>query len=261
MTLDQRLSDAMQHIASDVTAPSVDVAVVRSAVRRRRVRVASVALTTAAAVALAAATTLVGGRDTSAPLPASDAQPTTSSTMPSTMTFTSSQYDLTLEYPFSWTAFHATRDWTWETDVRDALSPAHDWFQAPEDSPAGDIRVSVWAAPLDADTSVGSTTRLMAWVEDYCTKSDSSPCSGIAARAVDLCVDKRDCHPGLLVPFQTETLAFFSGGPYGQDAVTIVAVWRPEWDSSVRPYGGARHLLESFLSTMDVWPNTQPTRP
>ena len=116
--------------------------------------------------------------------------------------------------------------------------------------------MSVWTAPLDPTTREETYGYLEAWVEDYCEATENTPCTGIEDRAVELCLEKRDCHPGLLVPFQEDVHAFFSGGDYAQDAMTIVAVWRPETDSSVAPYGGSQRLLEAFLSTMDVRPNS-----
>ena len=262
MTLDQRLSDAMQQIADDATVPAVDLAVVRSTARNHRIRAASVTAVAAAAVVLVAATTLVGGRDTSAPQPASTSDARTSSTTTTPLlTFTSRQYDLTLRYPLGWSAYVAERAWTWETDVREHMSVAQDYFKAPYDAPDGDIRVSVWKAPIDPATREESTAYLVAFAEDYCTKSGNTPCTGIADRAVALCVEVRDCHPGLLVPFKGDVQAFFSGGDYGRDAMTIVAVWRPERDASVVPYGGARKLLETFLVSMDVRPSPTPPRP
>ena len=262
MTLDQRLTQAMQHIANEVVAPQVDVAAVRSTARAHRIRVASVAATAAAALVLVTATALVGGRDTSAPEPANTTPaPQPSLTMPSMLTFRSSVYDLTIRYPSEWIPYAATRKWTWQANVKDWKGSAQDHLLAPQDSPAGDVRVSAWAAPIDPDTKEESTAYLVAFAEDFCKKSGNSPCNGIADRAVELCVEKRDCHPGLLVPFKEDVQAFFSGGSYPTDAMTIVTVWRPEWEDSVRPYGGARKLLESFLSTMDVWPNTTPSRP
>ena len=148
----------------------------------------------------------------------------------------------------------ATRKWRLEEDGTEFLSPAHEAFQPPE----GDVRVSVWAAPLDPKTREETTDYLETWVEDYCQASGNTPCTGIADRAVDLCLEKWDCHPGLLVPFKDDVQAFFSGGIYAQDAMTVVAVWRPESDSSVVPYGGSQRLLEGFLSTMGVWPASTP---
>ncbi len=96
---------------------------------------------------------------------------------------------------------------------------------------------------------------MLAWAEAYCEASDiSTPCGGIEARAVELCLEKWDCHPGVLVPFGTEVLAFFSGGIYNQEAMTVVTVWRGESDLSVARYGGAQRLLEGFLSTMRSGP-------
>ena len=99
----------------------------------------------------------------------------------------------------------------------------------------------------------------MSWAADYCEASGiRTPCTGIEDRAVDLCLEKWDCHPGVLVPFESQVLAFFSGGIYNADAMTVVAVWRGESDPSVARYGGARRLLEGFLSTMAVWPASTP---
>ena len=92
--------------------------------------------------------------------------------------------------------------------------------------------MSVWTAPLDPSTREETTAYVQAWVEDYCEATENLPCTGIDDRAVELCLEKRDCHPGLLVPFQSDAQAFFSGGDYAADAMTIVTVWRPESDSS-----------------------------
>jgi hypothetical protein len=121
-------------------------------------------------------------------------------------------------------------------------------------SPEGDVRVSVWNAPLNPATREESTDYLVAWVVDYCKKSGNSPCTGIAERAVPLCVEAWDCHPGVLVPFKEDVQAFFSGGIYKQDAMTVVAVWRPESEASVARFGGSRRLVESFRATMEVRP-------
>ena len=168
--------------------------------------------------------------------------------------YTSGRYDLTVGHPPNWTVEPADRDWTWESDVRDFLSPAHEAFL----SPNGHVRVSVWNAPLDASTRQESLPYLLEWVEAYCEESGNSPCTGIADRAVELCLERLDCHPGLLVPFENDLQAFFSGGLYAQDAMTVVAVWRGESSRFVAPYGGSQRLLEAFLSTMEVWPSSTP---
>lgn len=165
-------------------------------------------------------------------------------------TYTSDVYDLQIGHPSGWTELPATRAWRLDTDGADPLSPAHEAFRSPE----GDVRVSVWAAPLDPSTREETTAYLESWVEDYCEATENLPCTDIGDRAVELCLEKRDCHPGLLVPFESDVQAFFSGGDYASDAMTVVVVWRPESDASVVPYGGAQRLLEAFLSTMDVRP-------
>jgi len=64
----------------------------------------------------------------------------------------------------------------------------------------------------------------------------------------------------MLMPFRDDVQAFFSGGIYDADAMTVVAVWRGESDPSVARYAGAQRLLEAFLSTMQVWPASTPVR-
>ena len=119
--------------------------------------------------------------------------------------------------------------------------------------------MSVWNVPLDPRTSVhDSMPDIKAWVEDYCEASDNTPCTGIGDRAVELCLEKWDCHPGLLVPFKDDVQAFFSGGIYDADAVTVVAVWRRQLAPATTRYGGSQRLLESFLATMEVWPASTP---
>ena len=112
--------------------------------------------------------------------------------------------------------------------------------------------------PLDRGTRMDSTADLVDWVENYCERSGIRPCTGIADRGVELCVEARDCHPGLLVPFEEDVQAFFSGGLYSSEEMTVVAVWRSESHPTVQQYGGAQRLLEAYLSTMQVWPSSTP---
>jgi hypothetical protein len=127
------------------------------------------------------------------------------------------------------------------------------------EAPTGSVRVSVWKAPLDPGTSIDSHADIAAWVKEYC-QANTAPCSGIDDRAVELCVEKWDCQPGLLVPFEFDTQAFFSHVPFeGPDrTMTIVAVWVGESSPAVARYGGSQRLLEAFLSTMYVWPASTP---
>jgi hypothetical protein len=205
---------------------------------------------------------------------APDAESTTTSAPPprsSWPTFTSTRYGtegngyvypFTVGHPPDWTEIPSSRDWNWETDVQDPLSVAHEAFVSPDNA----IRVSAWNAPFDGSAPAPWTDGpqeprfddLVAWVEDYCRRSGNSPCDGIADRAIELCLERRDCHPGLLVPFENDVQAFFTGGIYSPTAMTIVAVWQSESAPAVAPYGGAQQLLESFLATMEVWPASTP---
>lgn len=164
--------------------------------------------------------------------------------------YTSSQYGFNVGHPADWDVVPATRTWTFEADGRDFLTPAADAFIAPGQV----IRVSVWTIPFEPGLTPGTTEDLEAWVEAYCQKTDITSCAGIRDRGEPLCVEVRDCHPGLLVPFSTEVQAFFMATTSSGDAMIVVSVWRPENDPQVRPYGGSKRLLEAFLSTMNVFP-------
>lgn len=172
-------------------------------------------------------------------------------------TYTSTRYDFTIGHPVGWRVQPAIRDWSLATDGDDWLSPAHEAFI----NPAGQgIRVSAWSVPRDPSagamrggTSIEGWQDLEVWLTAFCEQGLDTPCTGLHERAVPLCLEKRDCHPGLLVPFESEVLAFFTNGGEGTP-VTVVAVWWGENEPAVRPYGGSRKLLEAFLSTMNVQP-------
>lgn len=271
MTLDQRLAQAVHHVADGVVVPAVDPDAVRARARKnRRQAGALVAAAAVVAVVTAGAAVLTARGDASSIPPAGPVSPSTSvspsisespsmSPQPRTgprswETYESTQYAFTIGHPPDWTELPATRDWTWEFDDLDFRSKAHEAFLSPD----GHVRVSAWNAPLDAGAREESIPNLVEWVEDYCEESGNSPCTGIADRAVELCLEKWDCHPGLLVPFENDVQAFFSGGIYAQDAMTVVAVWRRESSRFVASYGGSQRLLEAFLSTMQVWPSSTP---
>lgn len=162
-------------------------------------------------------------------------------------THTSSRYGLTVGYPPGWTVEPATRNWTQETDVAVMDSPGSERFSSAE----GDVYVTVFAVPFHPDKE--TVTDVRAWIQDYCEDAIET-CTGIDDRAVDLCVEKRDCHPGLLVPYATNVDAYFTGGHYNSQLV-VVSVRRNDSNITVQGrYGSFQRLLEGFLSTMDVWP-------
>ncbi len=166
-------------------------------------------------------------------------------------TYMSRQYGFSIGHPAGWTETPATRDWTFETDsVVDVLTPAMDHFYTPV---GGGVRVSAWSVVVEPATMFETGVDLEPWVEEYCAKTGNTPCTGIPDRVVPLCLERRDCHPGLLVPFRDDVQAVFTNGAPGEKII-VVAVWRPESDPSVAQFGGSRRLLEGFLSTMCVWP-------
>ena len=269
MSLETRARGAAEGIRSATTIdPEAGLDRLRRVHRRRTVsRVAGVGIAAALAV-FVAGPDLLGGRDRAEPAPAgpsSSTQSPPSTASPSSAaerldttswtTYTSDQYGFEVGHPPDWDATPATRDWTFEEDAQDIGSSALDSFVSPD----GEVGVSVWHAPLDVPgTFDDSTTDLRVWVEAYCEAGGSEPCSPIRDRTVELCVEAKDCHPGVLVRFESDVQAFFLGGGIYDPAITVVSVWRPESHSSVEPYGGSQRLLEAFLSTMGVWPASTP---
>jgi hypothetical protein len=162
-------------------------------------------------------------------------------------TYQSDRYGFSIGHPSDWTEFPADHDWTLDADGPNWLSTGQEVFKAPGNT----IRVSAWSIPVDRSAMPETTEAVEAWIVSYCNASINAPCDQIHARAVPLCVERRDCHPGLLVPFTDDVQAFFTGGIYG-DTMVVVAVWWGESQPAVAPYGGARRLLEAFLSTMHV---------
>ncbi|MBW9108245.1 hypothetical protein [Microbacterium ureisolvens] len=95
--------------------------------------------------------------------------------------------------------------------------------------------------------------RLAAWATGYCERHGLSPCTAIPDRGVALCIERMDCHPALLVPFNEGTAAFVFGGRFTMPVV--YAVWLSEQDPLLAPFGSTRELLESYLLTLGVCPD------
>ena len=213
-------------------------------------------LTAAAAVAVAIGGIYVLNRGSSGPNVGGQPAPTLSaapSTSPAASpsadpldtatwsTYVSSRYGFSIGRPGDWTERPATRDWTLETDATDWTSPAQESFI----SAAGDVRVSAWSLAVEPGTSVE------AWIQAYCEAAadPAADCAAIVAGAIPIFVEERDRHPGLL---QTSPAWDMHAFVLNGDRMHVVAIWRLESDPTVAPYGGARRLLESFLSTMVV---------
>jgi hypothetical protein len=164
--------------------------------------------------------------------------------------YTSEQYGITLGYPDTWSVSHpASRPWQ-PGDTLDPTSPAVDTFF----SESQDYRIafSVWQLQVGPGIDIGSWEGLTAFAESFCREMGDVPCDGIPDRAVPLCLERRDCHAALLVPFDLDQLAYFGDVETGE--LTIVAVWRMDLHPSSVAYGGSVELLRSILTTMNVWP-------
>jgi hypothetical protein len=168
--------------------------------------------------------------------------------------YTSPEYGFTLGVPPGWSQEPATRPWTYEADGANVLSHGADAFQ----SPPSDVRVSAWLVPFEAgEQPEQSWEAVETWIESYCPKTDITSCDAIPARAEHLCVESRDCHPGLLVPYDGEVQAYFFGGVSQEGGMTVVSVWWEDNAAATARFGGSRRLLEGFLETMNVWPENR----
>ena len=163
--------------------------------------------------------------------------------------YTSERYGFTIAHPPDWIVTPSQRTWT-IADSTQFNNDAQEWFLAPDD----DILVTAWATPYAGEaTLVG----LQTWVERYCVESGSANCATVGDRAVRLCNGRQACQPGLLVPFEEDVQAFLTGGRHS-GRIVAVASWRPPdyrvvgTDTS----GTSTEILEAFLSTMDVWPQS-----
>jgi predicted lipoprotein with Yx(FWY)xxD motif len=154
-------------------------------------------------------------------------------------------------YPSDWSVVPADHDWTLAEDADNWLSTGQEVFL----SPTQDVRVSVWEVDRGTTGDLEEQHHaLEAWVvEEYCPQTNDPSCTGLQDRAVNLCIETHDCHPGLLVPFENDVQAFLRAGDIGVD-LRVVSVWRPEAHPSVARYGGAERLLEAFLYPMGVCP-------
>jgi hypothetical protein len=165
----------------------------------------------------------------------------------------SERYGFDLGYPESWSTSAADRDWI-DGDTVEPGSPAMEHFVSPD----GTVQLSAWWVPLAPSVSLDEPGALEAWVEAYCEGSATTPCTEITARDVPLCVERRDCHPALMVPFDGSIQAFVPRErAEGQAGMLIVAAWG-EPEAGPSPFEDRQELLEAVLATMDVWPASQP---
>jgi len=168
-------------------------------------------------------------------------------------TYTSRQYGFSIGHPAGWVEDPATRAWTFETDALAVLNAGQENFRSLD----GLVRVSAWSVPLEPGQTIESWGDVEAWATTYCERTGSTECAAIRGRVVPMCIEKRDCHPALLIPFKDDVQAFGAGGVL-PEGMLVMAVWRGESAAITAPYGGSQRLLEGFLSTMNVWPPAFP---
>ena len=129
----------------------------------------------------------------------------------------------------------------------------------PTGGPEGLALVTVDAEGYGLAPVSQSKESVAAWAEQYCARAELSPCTGIEDRSAPLCIEKWDCHPALLVPFEQGVAAFVSGGVFQEPH--IFAVWRTESDPEAAKYGGARRILDEYLLTVGVCPDNGSGNP
>ncbi len=165
-------------------------------------------------------------------------------------TYTSDVYGFSIGYPEGWKVVaSAERRWNADMDARAGFSsPGVDTFS----NAAGTVASSAWLAPHEADINLDSRQDLMQFAQRFCAESDNAPCTGIPDRAIQMCKERADCHPAVIVPFDNEVLAFFGGTEDGH--VNVVAVWWGDSAPEVAEYGGSIELLKTIVASMNVWP-------
>ena len=151
--------------------------------------------------------------------------------------YTSQVYGLTFGVPNGWSqGLKATEKWR---------------RGVPEDVPVaegfedGNVAFVVWQQPAGPGADITTRDGLTAWV----TKND--PGRDIEG-ALPLCVGKAACGPAILLPRAGDEIPAYIADP-DSGVVTIVMLGRPDDHPSTTRYGGGIQLLESILTTMDVW--------
>jgi len=183
-----------------------------------------------------------GPSPTTAPSSSPSIAPTQSASPLSTaawLPFTSTQYGYQIAYPPTWTAERATRNWVFATDrLTVPLSGQADHFLG---GPNGNqVGVSGWAADVPVGTSED------AWLTSY-YQNDAGAGAKCGVTTATLLPTIVDGHPGRIATSTCDdTQAFVFIG----SRVYVFAIWRGETDPSVQSYGGARRLLDAFLSTV-----------
>ena len=160
-------------------------------------------------------------------------------------TFESDRYGFTIKHPDDWTEDRSDHDWTFENDLEAWTSTGPDSFFNQGARQDMGVRVSVWSV------QVAPGTTAVSWLQTWCDATSPTGCAGLPAVVVS--AETGDGHAGVLSQFGDTMAAFVDG-----TTVYVVALWRSENDPSVLPYGGARRLIEAYISTL-ILPAASPT--
>jgi hypothetical protein len=159
------------------------------------------------------------------------------------MTYTSERYGYKIQHPPDWTVIPGDHDWTLDEPTDTFSSTAPDRFETQGAADGLGIRLSVWSV------TVASGTALEDWIEAYCESANLGSCVGIADHMFG--VETYFGEPALLWQQDAhDTQAFAIQRLREYDAIFVAAIWRTEDDPAVRPWGGARRLLATFVSQM-----------
>lgn len=137
--------------------------------------------------------------------------------------YRSDRYGFSVRLPVDWVLTPAAHDWAFPADV-DWRSPAAEQFVGPN------LRISAWSVAVEPGTSAE------AWIDAYC-RASTAPCTGIEDRAGTASLAG---HPGIVVPFATDTQAFF----LFDDRMYVLAAWRADHHAQ----------LEAVISTVKLLP-------
>ncbi len=159
-------------------------------------------------------------------------------------TYVSDGYGFSVGHPAGWTERPADHTWTLAADT-DWLSSASEGFEAPGNA----VLVTAWSVAIQPETDRPTG----AWIATYC-HLNTMPCAGLEDRTIPVTMDG---YPGSLLRSQDDIQAFILVG----DRMYVAAVWEPDSDPRVAPYGGATRLLEAYLSTMHLLPGGAATGP
>lgn len=148
--------------------------------------------------------------------------------------FTSTRYGFTIKHPVDWTEQKADHDWTFEKDIKSWTSTAPESFFIPT---GGGVKVSAWSVSVTPGTTPES------WLQSFCDATNPDPCADLQTVAVE----SGDGRPGVFTQATDGVAAFLV-----DQTMYVVAIWRTEDDPSVLAYGGARRLLEGYISTLTI---------